>query len=124
MSDFAIHLTTDIIGEAVSPPRDEWQAALSLGGVCQIIFGLRQLCYVRLLEGVVGIHLFGGLLSSRCGIINNEPRGARLRARGIAPRPCIRLDTRRIQTMKQPFASAARLRGGRTHSHHGVEAMA
>ena len=33
-------------------------------------------------------------------------------ARGIAPQPCIRLDPRRIPTMKQPFAPAARLRGG------------
>ena len=33
-------------------------------------------------------------------------------ARSIAPQPCIRLDLRRIPTMKQPFASATRLRGG------------
>ena len=33
-------------------------------------------------------------------------------ARSIAPQPCIRLDQRRIPTMKQPFAPAARLRGG------------
>src|SRR5208283_4257589 len=30
----------------------------------------------------------------------------------LAPRPCIRLDPCWIPTMKQPFASAARLRGG------------
>ena len=33
-------------------------------------------------------------------------------ARSIAPHPCIRLDRRAIRTMKQSFASAARLRGG------------
>jgi hypothetical protein len=42
--------------------------------------------------------------------------GARLGARNVALRPCIRLDPQWTQTMKQPFASAARLRGGRTHS--------
>ena len=31
----------------------------------------------------------------------------------VALRPCIRLDPRWIQTMKQSFASAARLRGGK-----------
>jgi hypothetical protein len=33
-------------------------------------------------------------------------------ARSIAPRPCIRLDPCWTRTMKQPFASTARLRGG------------
>ena len=33
-------------------------------------------------------------------------------ARDIAPRPCIRSDPLGIRTMKQPCASAARLRGG------------
>src|ERR1700757_2426497 len=33
-------------------------------------------------------------------------------ARSIAPRPCIRLDPRWTRTMKQSFASTARLRGG------------
>jgi len=30
----------------------------------------------------------------------------------LAPQPCIRLDPRGVRTMKQPFASAARLQGG------------
>ena len=42
----------------------------------------------------------------------NEPRGARHRAREIAPRPCIRLVPGGVRTMKQSFASAARLGGG------------
>jgi hypothetical protein len=42
----------------------------------------------------------------------NDPRGARHWAQSIAPRPCIRLDPRWTRTMKQSFASAAKLRGG------------
>jgi hypothetical protein len=42
----------------------------------------------------------------------DDPRGARHWAQGIAPQPCIRLDPRWTRTMKQPFASTARLRGG------------
>src|SRR5205823_8110109 len=45
-------------------------------------------------------------------------------ARSIAPRPCIRLDPCWTRTMKQSFASTARLRGGgpfcRRHRSHGV----
>ena len=46
-------------------------------------------------------------------LIFSEPSGARHEARCIAPQPCIRLGPRGIQTMKQTFASGARLRGGR-----------
>ena len=46
-------------------------------------------------------------------LIFSEPRGARHEARCIAPQPCIRLGPRGIQTMKQTFASGARLRSGR-----------
>ena len=41
----------------------------------------------------------------------NDPRGARHWAQSIAPRPCMRLDPQGTRTMKQSFASAARLRG-------------
>ena len=41
----------------------------------------------------------------------NDPREARLLAR-CAPQPCIRLSRHRPETMKQSFASTARLRGG------------
>ena len=41
----------------------------------------------------------------------NDPREARLLAR-CAPQPCIRLSRHRLETMKQSFASTARLRGG------------
>jgi len=44
--------------------------------------------------------------------VANEPRGARRGARSIAPQPCMRLDPWRVRTMKQSYASAARLRGG------------
>jgi hypothetical protein len=49
---------------------------------------------------------------------STEPRGSPPWVRvSVALRPCIRLDPGRIRTMKQSFASAARLQGGRTHSH-------
>lgn len=46
------------------------------------------------------------------GASNLDPRGARCRVQRIAPQPCIRLGPLRTWTMKQPFASSARLRGG------------
>ena len=45
--------------------------------------------------------------------IFSEPRGARHETRCLAPQPCIRLGPHGIQTMKQTFASGARLRSGR-----------
>jgi len=53
--------------------------------------------------------VWGFVCQALCG---NDPRGARHWARSIAPRPCIRLDPCWIRTMKQSFASTARLRGG------------
>jgi hypothetical protein len=44
--------------------------------------------------------------------IKNEPRGACHPARSDALQTCIRLGPRGTRTMKQSFASAARLRGG------------
>jgi sn-glycerol 3-phosphate transport system ATP-binding protein len=44
--------------------------------------------------------------------IDSEPRGACDRARSDALQTCIRLGPRGTRTMKQSFASAARLRGG------------
>ena len=51
----------------------------------------------------------------------NEPRGARHARESIAPQPCIRLDPRGVRTMKQSFASAARLRGGGPILTNGIE---
>jgi hypothetical protein len=52
-----------------------------------------------------------------------NPRGARQWARELAPRPCIRLGPPGTRTMKQPFASTARLRAAGTffyrHRSHG-----
>ena len=56
-----------------------------------------------------------GLWMGRCSVverIENEPRGACDRARSDALQTCIRLGPRGTRTMKQSFASAARLRGG------------
>lgn len=58
--------------------------------------------------GVVLSRLLASVL-----LIFSEPSGARHWAQCIAPQPCIRLGPRRIQTMKQAFASGARLRSGR-----------
>ena len=41
-----------------------------------------------------------------------DDRGSSLSGASLAPQPCIRLGPCRTRTMKQPFASAARLRGG------------
>jgi hypothetical protein len=46
-----------------------------------------------------------------CGQYIQKIRGSPLSRATLAPRPCIRLDPCGIPTMKQPFASAARLRG-------------
>src|SRR5215468_11260883 len=53
--------------------------------------------------------LYGDLYVKSRG---NDPRGARPLAQSIALRPCIRLDPCWTRTMKQSFASTARLRGG------------
>ena len=58
--------------------------------------------------GVVLSRLLASVL-----LIFSEPSGARHWAQCIAPQPCIRLGPRGIQTMKQAFASGARLRSGR-----------
>ena len=51
------------------------------------------------------------------------PRGARCRARSsIAPQPCIR-SIREDRTMMQSSASVAKLRGGGSNLHSGLEAM-
>ena len=51
------------------------------------------------------------------------PRGARCRARSsIAPQPCIR-SIREDRTMMQSCASVAKLRGGGSILHSGLEAM-
>lgn len=53
------------------------------------------------------------LSSVLCGFLSfTEPRGARQRTRSFAPQACIRSSVQH-PTMKQSFASTARLRGGR-----------
>ncbi len=53
------------------------------------------------------------LSSVSCGFFAfTEPRGARQRTRPFAPQACIRSIVQH-PTMKQSFASTARLRGGR-----------
>src|SRR5215208_2670810 len=70
-------------------------------------------------KGLVWGHQCQGLSSAaallRLGSVGRRlqtnPRGVRHRARVIAPQPCIR-SVHRGQTMMQPCASAAKLRGG------------
>src|SRR4029077_5926063 len=67
---------------------------------------LTQPCMGTLLS-----RLIAALRSPYCQLYSNDPRGARFWAR-CAPQPGIRLGPRGTWTMKQSFASAARLRGG------------
>ena len=64
-------------------------------------------------SGVYGVCIDGcRSAAARMRMVENEPRGARHCARILAPHPCIRLAPSWSRTMKQSFASAARLRGG------------
>ena len=72
------------------------------------------------LMGVLGKRVEQGLVwGFRCQgaranllISFSGPRGACHWERSLAPRPCIRLDPCGVRTMKQSFASRARLRAG------------
>src|SRR6266850_6623591 len=71
---------------------------------------------------VWGNSLYGDLyVKLSVGTTRGEPAHW---ARSIAPRPCIRLDPCWTRTMKQSFASTARLRAAgpfcRRHRSHGV----
>ena len=64
--------------------------------------------------------------NAACGhteIAYNSSEGSSLSGASLAPQPCIRLGPCRTRTMKQPFASAARLRGGGPILDFGFEAM-
>jgi hypothetical protein len=70
-----------------------------------------NLVLTRPCMGTLLSRLIAGLRSPYCQLYSNDPRGARFWAR-CAPQPCNRLGPRGTWTMKQSFASAARLRGG------------
>ena len=77
----------------------------------QAVVRARHLEYARVVQGLVW--------GFRCQVARADllipfsgPRGACHWERSLAPRPCIRLDPCEVRTMKQSFASRARLRAG------------
>ena len=93
-----------------------WVIVVPSSGFGPGFFAQVSLCQRRLMRHVTHCN--------RCGLAGATPpcrsrRGVAKRTEGsppwranLAPQPCIRLDPRGVRTMKQPFASAARLRGG------------
>jgi hypothetical protein len=55
--------------------------------------------------------------------MTDNPRGARHWARSVAPQPCIRLDPRQVQTMKQQMRFGSEAPRRRTHSRYGMQTM-